>query len=46
MTVNDQSINNTGCMLTGGTINLVEEPGGHRLEVAAKFGRGQIVCWI
>ena len=45
MTVNDQSINNTGCMLTGGTINLVEEPGGHRLEDYSKekFGRGQIV---
>lgn len=45
MTINDQSINNTGMMLTGGTINLVEEPGGHRLEDYSKekFGRGQIV---
>lgn len=45
MTVNDQSVNNTGMMLTTGTINLVEQPGGHRLEDYSKekFGRGQIV---
>lgn len=45
MTVNDQSINNAGLMLTGGTIYLQEQPGGHLLEDYSKekFGRGKIV---
>lgn len=45
MTVNDQSINNTGMMLTGGQITLQENPGTHRLEDYAKtkFGRGTVV---
>lgn len=45
MTINDQSIANTGVMLTGGSITLVENPGGHRLEDYGKekFGRNTVI---